>query len=337
MLDLGSERGKRSEVLWSGHSPLESSRALLRNAEFVRVADTKTIEALASTLEARHPHLWGKPYLTVADGFSVDDVFTFSLGVTALNFCFWDPEGGPDWRVEGGRGANALIESFVRAHGEGLGVTDPAWYEGLGVRAVEHLLRGDSAEQPGPPLILERTQILNEMGEWLRRFKSPGEVLEGNFSDAFGFAEFLGRSLEGFRDVGYVAGEEPIPFLKRAQMYASAVGPLLGEKSPAFLGKRERLTMFADYRLPQSERNLGVLEYSPELAEKVDSEELIEPGSRAENEIRAGCVVGGEELRQALNRQGGDWEPADVDAMLWVYGRTTKEIEPYHRCLTIWY
>jgi hypothetical protein len=52
-----------------------------------------------------------------------------------------------------------------------------------------------------------------------------------------------------------------------------------------------RLTMFADYRVPQILRNMNILAYSAELAARVDAREEVACGSDYETEIRASTVV----------------------------------------------
>ena len=56
------------------------------------------------------------------------------------------------------------------------------------------------------------------------------------------------------------------------------------------LYRTEELTVFADYKLPQVLRRLGVLRYAPHLAERIDRLKPLEAGSREEGEIRAATV-----------------------------------------------
>jgi len=59
---------------------------------------------------------------------------------------------------------------------------------------------------------------------------------------------------------------------------------------PNFTGK-EDLTMFADYRVPQILRHLGIFQYSAELADAIDSEKELPYSSKWEVEIRAATVL----------------------------------------------
>ena len=76
----------------------------------------------------------------------------------------------------------------------------------------------------------------------------------------------------------------------------------------------------------------GVLRYTPELAERIDREELLPPGEE-EREIRA-CAVHACELIAA--RLG--IPPRDLDVMLWNRGQDPRyKARPRHRTRTVFY
>jgi hypothetical protein len=55
--------------------------------------------------------------------------------------------------------------------------------------------------------------------------------------------------------------------------------------------------MFADYRVPQTLRLVGIFEYSPELAQKIDDDQSELPYScKEEVEIRACTVIAVEKI-----------------------------------------
>lgn len=60
------------------------------------------------------------------------------------------------------------------------------------------------------------------------------------------------------------------------------------------------LTMFADYRVPQLLRQVGVLKYSEALSASIDQYHEIPVGSEEEVEIRAGTVIAVERIQAAL-------------------------------------
>jgi hypothetical protein len=100
----------------------------------------------------------------------------------------------------------------------------------------------------------------------------------------------------------------------------------------------ERLTMFADYRVPQLLRHVDILTYTDTLAAAVDSKTPVPFGSDAETEIRAATVVAVDEIQQGLRARGVDVLVVEVDWMLWNRGeRDLQSMAPHHRTLTIYY
>jgi hypothetical protein len=98
------------------------------------------------------------------------------------------------------------------------------------------------------------------------------------------------------------------------------------------------LTAFADYKLPQVLRHLGILNYSPELAQMVDNQVLLSPGSAEEIEIRANTIWAVEVIRQELERCGRKTRAFEIDWLLWNMGQEdTYRAKPYHRTVTIFY
>ena len=121
--------------------------------------------------------------------------------------------------------------------------------------------------------------------------------------------------------------------------YASPIctRPLAGEGWGALRGI-ERLTAFADYKLPQMLRREGVLVYEPELAELIASYTLIPAGADAEVEIRAATIWAVELLRQALAQMGIQQTASAIDYRIWLESQDAPaDGVPYHRTRTIYY
>mmetsp|Transcript_59002 Transcript_59002/g.138891 ORF Transcript_59002/g.138891 Transcript_59002/m.138891 type:complete len:102 (-) Transcript_59002:18-323(-) len=100
----------------------------------------------------------------------------------------------------------------------------------------------------------------------------------------------------------------------------------------------ELLTTFPDYRVPQLLRAIGVLEYTKDLADRIDHLVEIEPGSREEVEIRAFTVQAVEAIKVALAKLGVNRSSVEIDWDLWQRGEEQRqELLPHHRTLTIFY
>jgi hypothetical protein len=112
----------------------------------------------------------------------------------------------------------------------------------------------------------------------------------------------------------------------------------LGGKGLGSFRDIKELTAFADYKLPQVLRHLGVIEYSPGLLEKVDRMIPLDPGSEEEVEIRASTIWAVDLIRQEMNRLGKEVRASEIDWLLWNLGQDDAfRAKPYHRTTTIFY
>ena len=114
-----------------------------------------------------------------------------------------------------------------------------------------------------------------------------------------------------YKDVASYRGYD-VPFLKRAQLTASDIGGF---------DDLDDLTLFADNLVPHVLRLEGVLDVDPELARRIDREELLEQGSTEETELRA-CAVHAVELM--VDALGGGVTPRDLDYRLWSRGQRPR-------------
>ncbi len=313
---------------------LSACRWVAGRAEHVAIDEERIKQLAPRWLGAGFtPPLWdprfhyrGSPILTAQYMFVVD----------TLNFCFW---GDPKWRISyrGNLldGYWALAASITRAVEEGMPVLD-AWYLAeISDQSVAAIFRGEGEI----PLLRERAANLREAGRWLL------ERYQGwfhNFVDeasrnALRIALRLAEELASYRDVSLYGGRE-IPFLKRAQLCAADLHGIFGGKLYGALTDLDKLTAFADYKLPQMLRALGVLIYSQALSEAVDSLKPLPAGSPEEVEIRACTVWAVELLRQELSDRGLSVTASDIDYYLWYLSQgPQQDVRPYHRTSTIFY
>jgi hypothetical protein len=170
----------------------------------------------------------------------------------------------------------------------------------------------DVSEYPLPN-IAKRAGLWNQVGDvLLNNFGgSATALLEACGGDASNLVELVTTWFPGFRDEVILPSlcsssssssslpqPQRIVFLKRAQILVGDLDAALGLR----LGGMDRLTTFADYRVPQILRHKGILEYAPTLADRVNRQFELARGSFEEVSIRAATVVAVEELVRVLNR-----------------------------------
>ena len=120
---------------------------------------------------------------------------------------------------------------------------------------------------------------------------------------AWDLAALLLCSFDSFRDVAEHRSR-PVFFAKRAQITALDLSMAWTEHDYDPLVGLDQLTAFADYRLPQALRHLGIVEVVEDLGRKIDGGNEIAAGSPEEVELRAATVVAVDEMQRALTGAG---------------------------------
>jgi hypothetical protein len=260
----------------------------------------------------------------------------YLLVLDSLNFCFWPP---PKWRITY-RG-EALGGYYSLSTALKLAVeADPRWLDADFLAKVERsALDTVLAGNRSIPLLEERWRILREVGQVLReRYEGQAvNLVESAGGSAVKLVEAVARDFPNFRDEATYDGQR-VAFCKRAQIFVADLhGAFAGRQWGAFhdLG---RLTTFADYQVPRVLRALGVLRYAPALANRVDRQQPIRAGSKAEVEIRACTVWGVELMIRELADRGHPLTAVELDWILWNLSKDpVYQQKPHHQTLTTFY
>jgi len=184
------------------------------------------------------------------------------------------------------------------------------------------------------PNIAERSRLMIELSQSLLTFHSGSAtmLISKSHHSADRLVHLILQTCPGFRDTaidGYHG--RWVAFYKRAQILCADLWAALGngqrqkknastnitsinsgKEDPDFYDNdstildychfydMDNITTFADYRVPQLLRHLGVLAYSPHLGGKVDNGVELVPCSADELYIRAGTVVAVDQLVKAV-------------------------------------
>jgi len=317
---------------------LSSCRSVVERSRFVHVDPLSVSRFLDRRPQLLIPPLHhGPPPYHYFDGTGITAEWLFV--VDTINHCFWPDIDAPRWEVtyreEPLSGYWALAASLKRAMEEGVAVHRAETLAALDEETLASIFRGTGTI----PLFRERLENLREAGRvLLERFQGSFlHLLEESRYSAVELVSLLAGTLPSFRDIALYRGET-VHFYKRAQLLATDLWCAFGGAAWGGFADLSALTAFADYKLPQVLRHLGILSYAPDLAERVDSLAPIPAGSPEEVEIRAATAWGVEWLRQALVDRGQWVISAQLDNWLWTLGQhDTYRQKPYHRTRTIFY
>ena len=320
-----------------GHPVLDGVEWVASRSRQVRFHPNRIFDALTQWSHMLTPSgTWDHP-CHFWDGSAETVRWIFVLDV--LNHCFWADPGRRTWTVhydgQDWSGYWGLAASLKRAVGEGIPITRASFLAEMTEEDLRSVFRGEGEI----PLLQQRLANLREAGRILERDWGGDAV---NLVRAAGgrglrLAEQVVASFPSFRDEALYQART-VRFWKRAQLLVSDLHHAFGGAGfGAFMDIHE-LTAFADYKLPQVLRALGILSYDRSLEEAVDGLHHLDAGSPGEVEIRAMTIRAVEEIRKASCRSGRPVTSATVDHWLWQLGQLEPfRQRPYHRCRTIYY
>lgn len=321
-----------------------SAQFIMAQAKHVTVDSQDAIAAAAKKLQDDHIHTvsWDDAGWHYADDAKTGGPMTaqYVLVLDALNWCFWPSSSGMEYEQLAVGITNALRADKHVLDAERLAVITgtelAAWF-------APHNF-------PDPE---QRAAKLREVGAVLARdFQGQAaNLVAAAKHSAVELVALLVRHFPGFRDETTYGGVQ-VAFYKRAQIATAdmwaAYGQLKcsresikeGSLSPFAFHDMDQLTMFADYRVPQILRAMGVLTYSDALAAKIDAKAELPAGGEEEVEIRAATVEAVEKLRKALQSASPavQLSSVEIDWWLWQRGEEQKDaLAPHHKVLTPFY
>lgn len=263
----------------------------------------------------------------------------FTLVYNTINFCYW---GNPKWTIEVDEkeydGSYGLTQAFIRGLNEGYGLLNPRYLSTISENDLHTILRGNIQI----PLFQERLSMLRKIGSlMIEKFNGVWiNVIKKGAYDAEKIVQVLVNDLpEIFKDEAIYNGKV-VKFYKRAQLVPAYINHDLytTRAISTKIESVEKLTAFADYKVPQILRKFGILKYKDELEQKIDSLTELSSGSMEEIEIRANTIEAVERITKQAKEKFPTITASRVDAVLWFRGQIkSPDDKPYHRTKTIWY
>ncbi|KAJ5811389.1 hypothetical protein N7474_007690 [Penicillium riverlandense] len=257
------------------------------------------------------------------DESTVDFIFTMDL----LNFSFWSEEPDEakrfaiDYRGKRWTGYWSLVAALQRALEEDIPITDPDfWVDETECteEVLKHVFR--SATDEGIPLFQERVQCLREAGEVLSTEfgGSFANCIDSANYSAAGLVNLLAENFACFRDEIVFHGRR-VRFYKRAQILVADLWACFNGEDFGEFHDIDKITMFADYRIPQMLHQLGCLRLSPPLESHIRSRKPLPPASTWEIELRGTSIWCVELIKREIEKRhpevkmNGNSKPAQQD------------------------
>lgn len=253
--------------------------------------------------------------------FNISKLINFLLIFESIDYCFW---GDPKWEIiadDGSKkdGSDALLYCMLKLFRiKGLNEL-----EYLSMDEFKEILNGNVEI----PLLKERYETL------IKNVKIVKEKMNGDFynyiKDIYKDEELFNIIIENFDSFNDVRiyNDKKIYFYKLAQLLTSDILHIREyfEKCTVDYSK---LLGCADYKIPQTLRAIGILEYNKELSNIIDNGKELEKGSEFEVEIRASQLFVINYIKNKINVNA-----IDINDYLFLYSKKVKTIaKPYHLC-----
>jgi len=331
----------------------ESGKFVYENAEHIKIlepgldkcAQDISQQVLSGQLDLKSMFVKTDVHPQTADEEGIDWV----VFADTLNFSFWTQETDPQYvvtyRNETYNGYLALCAAINRSLDAGVMLTKPEFYKNITEEKLNELLMGDGGIPI--PLLQERVNCLHEVGsilcaEYGGKFTN---LMNKCDNSAVKLLQLVLKHFNCFRDISTFKGRT-VSIHKRAQILVADIWCLFEGTGKGSFPDISKLTMFADYRVPQSLQHYGVFQYDNELMEFLKKDEIMANGHKYEVEIR-GCSVHAVELlteKIKLLLQKNNCQAVVnsilVDQYLWGYRRKYAEemkAFPFHKVRSIYY
>lgn len=289
---------------------LETTKVLMENPKYVTVCESK-LEEIAKKFSKEPLFIpsWNGPVFLKG---RTEEVIDFFMLANSINFAYTDFESHIEWSTEfhgqQWKGSFGVYAAIKKALENDFPIFNARYLKMIPKEDMERIFKGNIEI----PMLEERTKILREVGQVLcdkyeGYFHNLVKVSNKRlFNNGMGIIERLTNEFSSFDD-SVTYEDKLVVFDKKAQLACGLLYGRFRNKGLFKIKDINELTVFADYVLPQSLRDLGILVYEDSLAERVDNYQLIEPGSQEELEIRASTIHVSDRLIKKINNYRKNW------------------------------
>lgn len=297
-----------------------SCKYVCENAKHVNI-NYNILDEFISKINCNDLKHWlsSNPYNLLELG--IEKIINLLLIYESIDYSFW---GNPKWTIETDEGlkdgADALLYVMIKYVRENNN-TD---FSKLTFEEFSNLLKGNVEI----PLIKERYNTIVDI------FNIINSKMNGNFYrfiyDIKTDVELMCIIVNNFNQYidERIYNGKTIYFYKLAQLLTSDILHLR-ETLENISVDYSHLIGCADYKIPQTLRAIGIIEYDTELSSIVDNKTEIEISSSFEVEIRASQLVVIDYIKEKMKNVNS----IDINDFLFVYSKNVKDIaKPYHLC-----
>lgn len=306
----------------------EKFEYVVMNSKYVKINNDKLDECIKALGKPNYVH-WSKE---LSIDLSEEKWILLAFIIESMNFCFWKK---PKWKIEYNgeemSGSNALFYSVIKEvenNSEFLNIDYLYNFDKDEFKKIFNSISGEI------PLFDERYNNFREVIEYIRNNNFYDELY--SIKTDKDLLQYIVSNFSSFDDKSLYKGKI-IHFNKRATLLTNDLF-YVSNTIKNNLDNVNNLSGCADYGIPRTFRDYGILEYSSELADKVDNEIEIMHDSEMEIEIRANMLYVIEVIKEYFNKKGLSINSVELDNLIWLIGKNNKERKSVaHHTITIYY
>lgn len=251
--------------------------------------------------------------------------------IESMNFCFWQK---PKWKIKYKddivSGSNALFYSIIKQVEDNKKFLSLEYLNKLDMLEFYKIFDGIEGKCQ---LLEERYNNFKEVISYIANNDFYDEIYSINKD--IDLLKYITDNFKSFDDKSLYKGEI-IHFNKRATLLVNDLY-YLSQTVRNNLGDVNNLSGCADYGIPRTFRDYGILVYNDQLANLVDNEIELEHDSDMEIEIRANMLYVIELIKEKLKEKNIIVNSVELDNLIWWMGKKSKNKGIAHHTVTIYY
>lgn len=310
---------------------LKSNKFVIENSDNVKINSEKLNDFCDSFVFSKNDYwLTNIPDNLKNLDFKNRANFLFLLNSISFSY-WWSPKWKIDFHGEELDWVFWMVSVFSKAIENNFKILDAKYISNISEKDFTEILKW-SIEIP---LFQERLKILREVWKvLLEKFDWSFEnVIKSSNNDSEKLLQIILENFPSFKDEAIYKGKK-VYFFKRAQLLISDIYHLINHS----LTNMDKITAFADYKIPFILRRLWILEYSKGLADKIDDQIEIKKWSNEEIEIRSNTIWAIELMKQKLQIKFPEIQLININDNIWLASQKKLENDkPYHLTRTTAY
>lgn len=297
------------------------------NSKYVKINDTKLDKFINDLGEINYIH-WSKELNL---DLNEKEWILLAFIIESMNFCFWRK---PKWKIKYKNdlvsGSNALFYSIIKKVENDKDFLKLENLDAIDREQFFEVLKGIEGECT---FIDKRFENFKEVVNYIKNNDFFTEIF--SIESDIELLNYITNNFKSFDDKSNYKGKI-IYFNKRATLLVNDLY-YLSETIRNNVGNVNGLSGCADYGIPRTFRDYGLLVYNNELASLIDNEKEIPHDSDMEIEIRGNMLYIIELIKDKLKARDIIVNSVELDNLIWWMGKKIERKSAVHHTVTIYY